>query len=216
MNLPTLPSRLYAVCDADVCAQAGWTLIDVAAACMDGGATLLQLRAKHASSSTFLADTERVMIRAAAARATIIVNDRADVARLAGAHGVHVGQGDLAPAAVRQVVGPEALVGLSTHNTEQLTAAVQEPVQYVAIGPVFGTATKDTGYTPVGLDAVRRAAAIAGDAHVPVVAIGGITVDRASDVLQAGATAVAVISDILVGNDPAGRVRAFLERLARV
>ena len=124
--------------------------------------------------------------------------------------------GDLAPAAVRQVVGPEALVGLSTHNTEQLTAAVQEPVQYVAIGPVFGTATKDTGYTPVGLDAVRRAAAIAGDAHVPVVAIGGITVDRASDVLQAGATAVAVISDILVGNDPAGRVRAFLERLARV
>ena len=156
------------------------------------------------------------MTRASAARATIIVNDRADIARLSGAHGVHIGQDDLAPLAVRAVVGADPIIGLSTHNPDQLGAAVREPVQYVAIGPVFGTATKDTGYEPVGLDAVRTAADIAREAQLPVVAIGGITIDRAPEVLLAGATSVAVISDILVGNDPEARVRAFLDRLARV
>ena len=216
MILPTLPSRLYAVCDAEVCAKAGWTLPDFAAACMDGGATLLQVRAKQMPSGALLDATERIMRRAAAAQATVIVNDRADIARLAGAHGVHVGQDDLTPTAVRQVMGAYALVGLSTHTAEQLAAATPEPVQYVAIGPVFGTATKDTGYMPVGLPAVREAADAARTADMPVVAIGGITLDLAPDVLEAGASAVAVITDILVGNDPATRVRAFLERLARV
>ncbi len=216
MILPAFPSRLYVVCDAEVCAKAGWTLPDFAAACMDGGATLVQVRAKLTPSRTFLDDTERIMRRAAAAQATVIVNDRADIARLAGAHGVHVGQDDLRPTAIRQVVGAHALVGLSTHTTEQLAAAMREPVQYVAIGPVFGTATKDTGYRPVGLRMVREAADTARDARMPLVAIGGITLDLASDVLGAGASAVAVITDILVGNDPAARVRAFLERLARV
>ena len=216
MILTALPSRLYAVCDAEVCTKAGWTLPDFAAACMDGGATLLQVRAKHTPSRTFLNDTEQIMRRAAAAQATVIVNDRADIARLAGAHGVHVGQDDLTPAAVRHLVGAHALVGLSTHTAEQLAAAMREPVQYVAVGPVFGTATKDTGYLPVGLPAVREAASVARDTHMPVVAIGGITLALAPDVLDAGASAVAVITDILVGNDPAARVRAFLERLARV
>ena len=215
MILPAL-SPLYIVCDADACALAGWSLTDFASACLDGGATLLQLRAKHASSRDFLANTERLMPRAIAAHATVIINDRADIARIAGAHGVHVGQDDVTPAAVRKVVGATAIVGLSTHTPEQLVTAVREPVQYLAIGPVFGTHTKDTGYEPVGLDAVRRAADIARTAHLPVVAIGGITLERSSDVLRAGATSVAVISDILVGNDPAARTRAFLERLARV
>ena len=216
MILPTLPSRLYAVCDAEVCAKAGWTLRDFASACMDGGATLLQVRAKHTPSGAFLDDTEQIMRRAAAAQTTIIVNDRADIARLAGAHGVHVGQDDLTPTAVRHLIGAHALVGLSTHTAEQLAAAMREPVQYVATGPIFGTATKDTGYLPVGLRAVREAAGAARDTHMPVVAIGGITLDLAPEVLEAGASAVAVITDILVGNDPAARVRAFLERLARV
>ena len=204
------------MCDAEVCAKAGWTLRDFASACMDGGATLLQVRAKHTPSRTFLNDTEQIMRRAAAAQTTIIVNDRADIARLAGAHGVHVGQDDLTPTAVRHLIGAHALVGLSTHTAEQLAAAMREPVQYVATGPIFGTATKDTGYLPVGLRAVREAAGAARDTHMPVVAIGGITLDLAPEVLEAGASAVAVIKDILVGNDPAARVRAFLERLARV
>ncbi len=209
-------ARLYAVCDADVCARAGWTLPDYAAALMDGGVTLLQLRAKHAASREFLAATEAVMARALPHAATVVVNDRADIARLAGASGVHVGQDDLSASDVRRVIGADAVLGLSTHTTTQLEAAVREPVTYVAIGPVFGTTTKDTGYDAVGLDLVRLACAIAAPAGLPVVAIGGITLERAPGVIVAGAASVAVISDLLVGGDPAARARLFLDRLSCV
>ena len=208
--------RLYAVCDADVCARAGWTLPDYAAALMDGGVTLLQLRAKHASSREVLAATEAVMARALRHKATVIVNDRADVARLADASGVHVGQDDLAPADVRRVIGEHAALGLSTHTTAQLESAVREPVTYVAIGPVFGTTTKATGYDAVGLDLVRRASAIAAPSGLPVVAIGGITLENAPDIIVSGAASVAVITDLLVGGDPTARARAFLEQLSCV
>jgi thiamine-phosphate pyrophosphorylase len=204
------------VCDADVCAQAGWELPDFAAACMDGGATLLQVRAKQASSRAFLAAADAIVARAASAGAAVVINDRADIARLAGASGVHVGQDDLSAADVRTVVGPSAVVGLSTHTPEQLVAAIREPVSYVAIGPVFGTRTKDTGYDAVGLAMVAQAARSAGPSGLPLVAIGGITIDSAPDVIAAGAASVAVITDILVANDPAARVRAYLDRLSRV
>ena len=203
------------VCDADVCQRAGWTPSDFAAACLDGGATFLQVRAKTASSRDFLAVVEDILRRAEPYDGIIIVNDRADIARIAGADGVHVGQDDLTPSDVRTIVGDEATVGLSTHTVEQLRAANVEPVDYVAIGPVFGTSTKDTGYSAVGLDMVRAAADVM-NGRVPVVAIGGITLDRAADVVAAGAASVAVITDLLAGNDPAVRVRAYLSRLARV
>ena len=208
--------RLYAVCDAAVCAQAGWTLPDYAAALMDGGVTFLQLRAKHAASREFLTATEAVMARALPHAATVVVNDRADIAQFAGASGVHVGQDDLAAADVRRVIGGQAVLGLSTHSTAQLEAAVREPVTYVAIGPVFGTTTKNTGYDAVGLDLVRQACAIAAPAALPIVAIGGITLERASDVIIAGAASVAVIADLLVDGNPSVRARAFLDRLSRV
>lgn len=182
---------------------------------MDGGATLIQIREKHASSRAFLADLESVAARAATAGARLIVNDRADLARLSHAAGVHVGQEDVSPADVRAVVGDGALVGLSTHTEAQLEAGLLEPVDYLAIGPVFGTTTKDTGYDAVGLSLVAQAAALV-DGRRPLVAIGGITLDSAASVIEAGATSVAVISDLLVGGDPAVRVRAFLERLSRV
>jgi thiamine-phosphate pyrophosphorylase len=207
--------RLYAICDAEVCDRAGWTLSDFAAACLEGGATLLQLRAKRSSSRDFLASAEAVVDRATAFGARVIVNDRADIARLSGAAGVHVGQDDLAPADVRTFVGTTAIVGLSTHSTAQLEAAITQPVDYLAVGPVFGTTTKDTGYTAVGVDLVREAAALA-PAALPIVAIGGITLDSAPDVIRAGAASVAVITDLLGGNAPAARVRAFLDRLSRV
>lgn len=183
---------------------------------MDGGATLIQLRAKQASSSAFLADAEAIIARASASGTRVIINDRADVARLSGAAGVHVGQDDLAPADVRAVVGPDLLIGLSTHTMEQLSSAASEPVDYLAIGPVFGTSTKDTGYYAVGLPMVSRAAELAAAAGRPVVAIGGITLDTASAVIGAGAASVAVIADLLVGDAPEARVRAFLDRLSRV
>ncbi|MGC4084220.1 MAG: thiamine phosphate synthase [Vicinamibacterales bacterium] len=204
------------VCDADVCAQHGWGVVDFTAACLDGGALLIQLRAKHASSRAFLADADALVERAARFQARIIINDRADVAALSGAAGVHVGQDDLAPADVRTAIGRSAIVGLSTHTPAQLEAAVLEPVDYVAIGPVFGTATKDTGYDAVGLTMVREAVAVAERTGHPVVAIGGISIERAASVIEAGATSVAVITNLLVGGDPRARVRAFLDRLSCV
>ena len=145
--------------------------------------------------------------------AQIVVNDRIDVARLAGAAGVHLGQEDLPPALARDILGADAIVGYSTHSTAQAAAALTEPVSYVAVGPIFGTQTKNTGYDAVGLDLVRAVVDQAGE--TPVVAIGGITLDSAASVLEAGARSVAVIGDLLAGSDPGARVAAYLRVLAR-
>jgi thiamine-phosphate pyrophosphorylase len=142
----------------------------------------------------------------------VIVNDRADIARMSGAAGVHVGQDDVAPRDARAIVGPDAIVGYSTHTIEQVRAACAEPVSYIAVGPIFGTRTKDTGYHAVGLDLVSAAAKAA--APIPIVAIGGIKLENARSVLDAGAGAVAVISDLLTGGDPQGRIAAYLQALA--
>jgi thiamine-phosphate pyrophosphorylase len=143
--------------------------------------------------------------------ADVIVNDRADLALLARAAGAHVGQDDLPPAAARRLLGPDATVGYSTHTVAQIDAAAGEPVSYVAVGPVFGTHSKDTGYEPVGLALVAEAARrLRGR---PVVAIGGITLERAPEVLAAGASSVAVIADLLTGGDPRARVAAYVRAL---
>ena len=131
---------------------------------------------------------------------------------MSGAAGVHVGQDDLTPGAVRQLLGPGAIVGYSTHTTTQIEAASIKPVTYIAIGPVFGTRTKATGYEPSGLERVSAAARMS--RGLPVVAIGGITLETVSAAIEAGASSVAVISDLLATDDPAGRVRAFLAALA--
>ena len=148
--------------------------------------------------------------------AQLIVNDRADVAMVAGAAGVHVGQDDLAPAAVRALVGPHRLIGFSTHSTAQLDLAMAQPIDYVAVGPVFGTASKHTGYEAVGLRLVEEAARRARAQQLHLVAIGGITLETAPDVIRAGATSVAIISDLLTTGDPRARVSQYLDRLAAV
>lgn len=159
--------------------------------------------------------TQAIVERARPVDALVIVNDRADVARAAGAGGVHVGQEDLTPGEARVVFGTDLVVGLSTHTMEQLDRAIAEPISYVAVGPIFGTDTKATGYAGVGLDhlqrAVRRVAAAR--SALPIVAIGGITIDRAPGVIAAGASSVAVISDLLTTGDPAARVSRFLAAL---
>lgn len=207
------PPRLYAIVDAELCERAGRTPIDVARAFLAGGARWLQLRAKTLQSGALLDLATAIQSEAARAGGTLIVNDRADVAALSGAGGVHLGQDDLTPADARRLVGPTALVGLSTHTPDQIEAALREPVSYLAIGPIFGTGTKDTGYRAVGLDAVRAAVAAARPSGLPVVAIGGITLERAPGVIDAGAASVAVISDLLNG-DPESRARAFVQALA--
>jgi thiamine-phosphate pyrophosphorylase len=206
---------LYAILDADAAANAGWTLIDLASAYLAGGARFLQVRAKKAASGWLLDTTAAIVERARTCDAIVIVNDRTDVARLAGADGVHLGQEDLGPAAARALVGGQAIVGLSTHTPAQVDAALAQPISYLAIGPVFRTSTKATGYEAVGLDRVRHAASRARTRQLPVVAIGGITLESAAEVIQAGATSVAVIGDLLSTGDPEGRVRSYLDRLSR-
>ena len=196
--------------DAEVASAHGWALVDLAAAVLDGGATLLQVRAKALSSADLLELSRQVVAMAAPFRAAVVVNDRADVAALAGAAGVHVGQDDLSPHDARAIVGPGALVGVSTHSADQIAGAARAPVSYIAVGPVFGTSTKATGYQAVGLDLVRHAAVTGCD----VVAIGGVTLDRVPEVIAAGAGSVAVITDLLAGGNPAARTRAFVDAAA--
>jgi thiamine-phosphate pyrophosphorylase len=213
---------LNAIVDVDVAARAGWAPLDLVTAYLNGGARFLQIRAKSLAGAAFLDLAARVREIAHAAGAIIVVNDRADIARLSGADGVHLGQDDLAPPAARAIVGPGAVLGLSTHTVPQIDAAILQPVTYVAVGPVFGTSTKATGHDAVGLERVRyaagqlarnRSASPAGEAGL--VAIGGITLDRAVEAIDAGASSVAVITDLIASGDPEARVRAYVTRLAR-
>jgi thiamine-phosphate pyrophosphorylase len=195
-----------------VCAAAGRSPLDVARAFLSAGAQWIQLRCKAMASGAFLELANQTLEHSRAAGAILIINDRADVAAISKADGLHIGQTDLRAADARCVIGPSPILGLSTHTPDQWEAAVREPISYMAIGPVFGTGTKDTGYTAVGLEVVARASASAKAHGLPTVAIGGITIDNAASVLDAGASSVAVISDLLNG-DPETRCRAFLRML---
>jgi thiamine-phosphate pyrophosphorylase len=196
--------------------RSGWTLPALADAYLAGGARFIQIRSKHAPSGVFLEMCEDVVARARKADATVIVNDRADIARLSAADGVHVGQEDLDPASVRRILGDRAIVGVSTHSPDQVVAALRMPVNYIAVGPIFGTSTKATGYREVGTALVREAAAIvrAASADRPIVAIGGITLERAPGMIAAGAASVAVISDLLSTGNPETRVREYLRAIS--
>jgi thiamine-phosphate pyrophosphorylase len=204
----TPTERLYPIVDPDICQARGFDHESVALACLRGGARVLQLRVKSAPTSRFLHIAERLVESARPFGAAVIVNDRPDIARLAGASGVHVGQEDLPPSAVRTVFG-EGVIGLSTHDARQADEALASVADYVAVGPVFDTITKATGYSARGFELLTHAAG----RGKPVVAIGGITLERAPGVIAAGASSVAVITDLLVGGDPEARVRDFIRVL---
>ena len=204
-------SFLYPIIDTDACSAAGLDPAAVADACLAGGARVVQLRDKTGSSAAFLSLADRLVQRASACDAVVVVNDRADIARLSGAWGVHVGQDDLDVADVRRIVGSAAVVGISTHDELQIDAALQTDATYVAVGPIFGTATKDTGYNARGLDLIRYAA----NRGKPIVAIGGIALDRVLSVVEAGAAGLAVISDLLTTGNPEARTREFIARISR-
>jgi thiamine-phosphate pyrophosphorylase len=187
----------------------------LADAYLAGGARFLQIRAKRSASGAFLQMCEQVVASSRRAGATVIVNDRADIATLSHADGVHLGQDDLDPADARRILGGFATIGLSTHSLDQARAAARAPINYIAVGPVFGTSTKATGYHAVGTALVSdvREMLDKEGMDLPIVAIGGITLERAPDVIRAGAASVAIISDLLSGGDPAVRVREFLKAL---
>ena len=200
-------ARLYLVIEATI---EGRPALDVVERALEGGVDVVQLRDKELGDADVLAAAERFGRLCREHGALLVVNDRPDLALAAEADGVHVGQDDAPPAEAREMVGPDRLVGLSTHSAAQLQAAAGEPVDYVAVGPVYATTTKPT-YVPVGLELVTHAA---GRTTRPWFAIGGIDVERAPAVRAAGAERIVVVRAIRDAADPraaASALRAALE-----
>jgi thiamine-phosphate pyrophosphorylase len=198
MRLPVL----YPITDRRL--ASGRTHAEIVRLLAEGGATLVQVREKELSDR-LLADAVRECLLIGGVR--IIVNDRPDVARVAGAAGAHLGEDDLPVEAARALLGGESTLGVSTHSVDDAVAACQLPVDYVALGPIFETPNASATRGALGLDAIARAAP---RMTRPLVAIGGITLERAAAILDAGAASVAVIADLMTAADIPGRVRAFL------
>jgi len=190
MKLP----RLYAILDAESCARRGLSLLDVSKAWRDAGITLVQYRDKVASDDEVLRNAALLRDVFEGTDATLILNDRVHLFGESGFDGVHVGQGDASIAAVRAVIGLDALLGISTHNPAQFADADALDVSYVAVGPIFATSTKLDADPVVGLAGVAQARSLT---HKPLVAIGGITAANAASVIEAGADSVALISGLL-------------------
>ena len=188
--------RLYPILDA-TCFPNVHDLIRAAQELTEAGATLLQYRNKSSSARVMLEQAlelrRQTRAWAPAPHLRLIMNDRADLCLAAEFDGIHVGQDDLSPEAVRAIIGPERWLGVSTHNPEQLRVADLTSADYLAIGPVFATSSKENPDPVVGLGGVRRARALT---RKPLVAIGGITRENAASVIEAGADSVAVISDL--------------------
>jgi thiamine-phosphate pyrophosphorylase len=160
----------------------------------EGGATLIQLREKSLSPLEFYREAEAAMRIARTHGVKIVINDRVDIALALNADGVHLGQEDMPPHAARRVLGRDAIIGFSTHNLEQARLAAEMPVDYIAIGPIFATSTKQASDAPLGLEGLRLARKAVG--RRPLVAIGGITLENSLEVLTSGADAFAVIRDL--------------------
>lgn len=205
MLMTKLP-RVYPILDAEALARRGIAMETAAAAFLEGGAGILQIRHKGHWSRDAFASAKRIAALCRGGGAQFVVNDRADFALLLDA-GLHIGQDDLAPRDARKLMGSEPVIGFSSHNVEQLCAAGGEPVDYVALGPIFGTASKLNPDPVVGLDELRRCRELI---EKPLVAIGGITLENAPDVWQAGADSVAVIAGLLP--EPAS-ARGLRERM---
>jgi len=201
----TLP-KLYPITDTRL---SGLTHAEQVERLAAGGATIVQLREKLASPREFYDAAREAMRVARALGVRLIINDRVDIALAVGADGVHLGQDDLPPQRARELVGPDRIVGYSTHNVEQALEANSTPVDYLAIGPIFQTTTKEKADPVVGLEMIRE---LKSRLTKPLVAIGGITLETAPAVINAGADSVAVISDLYAGNITE-RARAYLHRL---
>lgn len=208
MSTFTFPNPLYAI--ADTLGRGDLSFLGLAEKLCAGGARLLQLRVKDLSSREFLSLAQQVRDVCHRHGCLLIINDRADIALAVDADGVHVGQEDLPLAAARKVLGPHKIVGISTHDSAQAHEAERGGADYIGFGPLFGTTTKATGYSARGLEQLREIRAVV---RLPIVAIGGITTERASSALVAGANAVAMISDLVLAPDVETKVRDTLAAL---
>ncbi|HEV2881630.1 MAG TPA: thiamine phosphate synthase [Pyrinomonadaceae bacterium] len=193
MNLP----KLYPITDARL---TGLSHAEQVARLRDGGACFIQLREKHLSPREFHDAADEAITVARERGVRLIVNDRADIALAIGADGVHLGQDDLDPAAARRLLGERFIIGYSTHTVAQAIQAARLPLDYIALGPIFSTRTKENPDPTVGLEALRRVRDTI-DPSVALVAIGGITRDTAPAALAAGADSVALVSALLDAPD---------------
>jgi thiamine-phosphate pyrophosphorylase len=199
--------RVYVILDA---ALLNLPEVQCAKMLVDAGVRLIQYRNKSASARQLFESSCELARFLQPAGVRFIVNDRADVAALADAGGVHVGQDDLGGKQAREIVGAGKWVGISTHNAEQLKSATECSADYVAVGPIFSTGSKINPDPMVGVEFVRRTRSLT---EKPIVAIGGITLETAAEIIQAGADSVAVISDIWRSDSPGRRAREYVELL---
>jgi len=206
--MPFSLPKLYPITDTSISGLSHAEQIERLAA---GGASLIQLREKHAFPREFYQAALEAMIVARRLGVQLVINDRVDIAIAVKADGVHLGQDDLPPAKARMLLGEDRIIGFSTHTLDQALEADSAPIDYIAIGPVFPTSTKENPDAIVGPADIRG---IKSRISKPLVAIGGITLDSATSVIGAGADSVAVISDLLARADITERTRRFLELLA--
>jgi len=209
--MPLALPRFYAIIGR-FSEASGLPLDEIARMLTGAGVRLIQIRAKQATTGGLLDDTRR-LLSLFPRESTLIVNDRADVAQLSGAAGVHLGQDDLPASAARALLGPDKIIGWSTHSAAQVEAANQLPADYLAFGPIFSTATKPDTEPVVGLAGLREARKLT---RKPLVAIGGITPATAAAVIEAGADSVAVIAGWLGAPDIPARLEEFRRTLGRL
>jgi len=200
--------RLYAIIDAAQTQGRSPQLLSQLL--LDVGVKLIQYRDKQSSPREVYEVSRELARQAASQGGLLIVNDRADIALAAGAGGVHVGQDDLPPDLARKILGGGKLVGFSTHNLDQLKDADRQPVDYIAVGPIFTTRSKERADPVVGLELLRQARKLT---RKRLVAIGGITLETAPAVIAAGADSVAVIHDLISADDPGQRANEYLKVL---
>jgi thiamine-phosphate pyrophosphorylase len=197
-----LPSHFYAMIDP----AGGHEPVMLAETMLDAGARIMQLRLKDAPGRDFLAAARAIADLCRKRGATLIVNDRVDIAILANAHGVHLGQTDLPLDAARRIIGNDKMIGISTHNVEQARAAEGGGANYIGFGPMYPGGLRNNA-AGKGLDELR---AIRAAIKIPIVVIGGITEARVAETLAAGADAVAIITDVVNAPDLGGKVRSIL------
>ncbi|HXA52349.1 MAG TPA: thiamine phosphate synthase [Candidatus Acidoferrum sp.] len=203
MKLPAI----YPILDSESLERRGLALATAAASLLEGGAGILQIRHKAHWSRSFFDSARDVARLCREAGADLIVNDRADFALLLEA-GLHLGQDDLPPRDARRLTGPDTVIGYSSHNLEQLAAAGGEPVDYVALGPIFATGSKRNPDPVVGLEQLQH---LRGLIEKPLVAIGGITLENAAQVFGAGADSIAIISGLFPDSSTAQSLRIRME-----
>jgi thiamine-phosphate pyrophosphorylase len=189
--------KIYPITDTAI---SGLSHLEQAKQMIEGGARIIQIRDKTGASNDLFEEVRNVVGLASVSGVKVIVNDRADIALAAGASGVHLGRDDLPPEKAREFLGPDAVIGISTHTVDQALNALRMPVDYIAIGPVFPTSTKEDPDPVVGLAGVAAIREAIGE--MPLVAIGGITFENFRDVLSAGADSVALIGGILSCEEP--------------